>query len=102
MTEPVGGETPSKHRGLMPPWQPGESGNPAGRPKGARSKLTEAFLRVMQEDFEEHGEAVVRAVRAEKPADYLRTVAALMPKQVEGSDDPDTPPIKHSVALRFE
>ena len=23
---------------LMPPWKPGESGNPAGRPKGSRDK----------------------------------------------------------------
>jgi Family of unknown function (DUF5681) len=25
-------------------WKPGQSGNPAGRPKGARSKLGESFL----------------------------------------------------------
>jgi hypothetical protein len=36
--------------------------------------------------FELHGEAVIETVRKSKPADYLRIVAALVPKElsVEG------------------
>ena len=35
------------------PFVPGQSGNPAGRPKGARSKLGETFLKALAEDFDE-------------------------------------------------
>ena len=35
-----GEPTRQKHR----PWKPGESGNPAGRPKGSRNKLSEEFI----------------------------------------------------------
>lgn len=34
-----GENTPAK-TGLSAAWKPGESGNPAGRPKGARNKAT--------------------------------------------------------------
>ena len=39
-----GAIAPQKHRGLREPWKPGESGNPAGRPKGSRNKLSEEFV----------------------------------------------------------
>jgi hypothetical protein len=32
--------TPAKRRGGWTLWQPGQSGNPNGRPKGARNKIT--------------------------------------------------------------
>ena len=64
-------------------WKAGQSGNPAGRPKGSRNKLGEDFVRALQEDFTEHGKSVIATVRAEKPADYLKVVASLLPKQVE-------------------
>ena len=98
----TGEQTPEKHPNLREPWKPGESGNPNGRPRGARSKLTEAFLNALQQDFAEHGEAVVRAVRSERPADYLRTVAALMPKQVEGSEDGPPVGVRHEFAWKSE
>lgn len=78
-----GENTPDKHRGLSEPWQPGQSGNPAGRPKGSRNKLGEAFIQALHADFEAHGEKVIEAVRKEKPAEYLKVVASLLPKQVE-------------------
>jgi hypothetical protein len=34
------------------PFEPGQSGNPAGRPKGARNKLSEVFLQALAEDFD--------------------------------------------------
>jgi hypothetical protein len=33
-----------QHRNLLPPWKPGQSGNPLGRPKGSRNKLAEQFF----------------------------------------------------------
>lgn len=60
----------------------GKNGGP-GRPKGSRNKLGEAFVTALQADFEEHGETVIATVRAERPADYLKVIASLLPKQVE-------------------
>jgi hypothetical protein len=40
-------ERPAQQRGLRPPWKPGESGNPAGRPR--RKPLTDALIRILRE-----------------------------------------------------
>ncbi len=65
------------------PFRPGQSGNPAGRPKSARSKIGERFLQALHADFDDHGEGVIVRVREEEPATYLRLVAALLPKEIE-------------------
>lgn len=64
-------------------FKPGVSGNPAGRPKGARSRLGEDFLNALRDDFAEHGIEVVRKVRVKKPEVYLKIVADLMPKELQ-------------------
>ncbi len=65
-------------------WRPGQSGNPAGRPKGARSKLSEVVLEEVFADFQAHGAEAVRRVREQSPEKYLTLVASLVPKEVEG------------------
>src|SRR5262245_24927644 len=57
-----------------------------GRMKGSRNKLGADFLYALQRDFEEHGEAVIRIVRVEKPAEYLKVIASILPKELEISD----------------
>ena len=57
-------------------------GNP-GKPKGCRHKLGEAFISALHEDFQEHGVRVIETVRSEKPDQYLKVVASLLPKQFE-------------------
>ena len=60
---------------------PGNSGN-GGRPKGARSKLSEAFLADVQADWEQHGPQVIEAVRTEKPDQYMKVIASILPKDL--------------------
>jgi len=67
-------------------FQPGKSGNPAGRPKGSRTKLGEAFIAAMYDDFQEHGVEVIEAVRTEKPDQYLKVVASILPKEIEAGE----------------
>jgi hypothetical protein len=61
----------------------GQSGNPAGRPKGARNKVSEKLLEALALDFDTHGKAVIEKVRSDRPHEYLKIVASLVPKQME-------------------
>ena len=80
LADPCAPDKTGKQQGC---WQPGQSGNPEGRPKGSRNKLSEEFLRAFAQDFEQHGAAVIETVRQERPQDYLKVAASLMPKQME-------------------
>lgn len=59
----------------------GKKGGP-GRPKGSRNLLGEAFLSAMHEDFEAEGVAAIVKVREEKPDQYLKVIASLLPKEL--------------------
>ena len=72
---------------LRPPWQPGQSGNPLGRPKGSRNKLGEDFVRALSEDFQEHGMAAIQTVRVDDPAAYLKVIAQVVPKELNIKTD---------------
>lgn len=58
------------------------TGNAKGRPKGSRNKLGEDFISALAEDFEKHGAETIKKVREEKPAEYVKVVASLMPKEL--------------------
>jgi len=62
-------------------WPPGESGNPAGRLRGSRNRLSEAVICALLRDFEKHGEKAIARVREENPAMYLKVFAMVLPRQ---------------------
>lgn len=59
-----------------------EGNRGGGRQKGSRNKLGQAFLTDLQEDWETHGKMVIQTVRAEKPDQYLKVVASILPKEL--------------------
>jgi Family of unknown function (DUF5681) len=72
--------TEKKLRNLRP-FKPGQSGNPKGRPKGARNRLGTQFLEALEADFNEFGAQAIALVREKKPEIYMRVVADLLPKE---------------------
>jgi len=60
---------------IVPPKSP-------GRPKGARNKLGEAFIEALHDDFTSHGVVAIQTVRSEKPDQYLKVIASLLPKEM--------------------
>src|SRR4030081_168461 len=75
-------------RGAGVPFKPGTSGNPRGRPKGSRHRISEAFLAELSADFDQHGAAALRMAREAHPAAYIRVIASLLPKQSEKWPNP--------------
>src|SRR5262249_40078703 len=62
-------------------WQPGQSGNPAGRLRGSRNKLSEEVICALLRDFRKHGEKAIAKVRREQPGVYLRCLTLLVPRE---------------------
>ena len=62
-------------------WQPGQSGNPAGRTRGSRNALSEEVICALLRDFRQHGQEAVARVRRTQPAAYLKILALLVPRE---------------------
>ena len=73
-------------------FKPGNPGGP-GRPKGSRSKLSEAYLKALADDFDEHGVETIVKLREERPDIYVGAIGKLMPKLLElsGPDGAEIP-----------
>ncbi len=67
----------------LKPFKPGETGNPGGSAKGYRKTLQGDFLKQLAGDFRAHGREAIEQAREKDPLGYVRTVAQLLPKEVE-------------------
>jgi hypothetical protein len=56
-------------------------GNPAGRLRGSRNKLSEEVICALLRDFRKHGEKAIAKVRRTQPAAYLKVLALLVPRE---------------------
>ena len=78
------GTSTSKGRAnLLPPWKPGQSGNPAGRPIAARQRLTDAFIKDLSEHYSRCGAEIITRVAEQDPVSYMNIVARFIPKETE-------------------
>jgi hypothetical protein len=85
-------ENPLKpHSNLKPPIRPGEVRNPVGRPKGSRSKFSEAMVSDFLADWHQHGTDVLEQVRKKDPSTYLRVASVLVPKEMKVEVKQDAP-----------
>jgi hypothetical protein len=73
---------PEHRRVIGRPFQPGQSGNPLGRPKGARNKLAGHVLDDVAAHWATHGLAIMDKAAKDDPTGYLRFVGALLPKDI--------------------
>jgi hypothetical protein len=82
--EPPTEEKQEKQMSSETQFKPGDPRTKTGgRRKGSRDRISTALLEAIAEDFEKFGTEAVRITRAEKPAEYLRICASLLPREFE-------------------
>ena len=69
-------------------FKPRQSGNPAGRPKGSRNKLSEEFFRDLCDAWKAFGKPALETMAMLYPVEFVRMVASLMPKEPEATIAP--------------
>ena len=67
------------------PWQPGQSGNPNGRPVGARGRFSERFVNDIADAWGKYGAAIVEQMATTEPVRFAELCARLIPKDVQVS-----------------
>lgn len=72
-------------------WKPGQSGNPNGRPIGARARISEKLLADLAGVWEEHGASVLQRLAVTEPAKLAQIAYGLLPRDVFISVEQRTP-----------
>jgi hypothetical protein len=66
-------------------WQPGQSGNPTGRPVGSRTVFSQGFLKDLAAVWAVHGKQTMISTAQTNPAVFFATCARLIPADVRVS-----------------
>jgi hypothetical protein len=80
--EAASDNTEEKQSGLIP-FKPGQSGNPSGRPKGSRSRISEKFLTKLEDIFDRRGDDALEKAVTANPMKFIQLVAGLLPARLE-------------------
>jgi hypothetical protein len=59
----------------------------SGRAKGVRNRISTAFLEALAKDFDEGGEIAIKLMRVERPSEYVKCIASLLPKELDINDN---------------
>lgn len=79
-------------------FKPGNQRGP-GRPKGSKNKISEDFLQSFHKVWLEHGEAALQRMVEERPAEFIKVAAGLIPKDFHIQQTTDERPKGISIAL---
>jgi hypothetical protein len=82
--ENTGGKQ-GREKQALTQFKPGQSGNPKGRPKGSRNKLSEDFLADLHESWLAFGKPALMTAAWTDPVAYVRVVASLIPRELEAT-----------------
>jgi hypothetical protein len=66
-------------------WQPGQSGNPAGRGVGTRNRFSEKFVSDIAAVWDQHGAKILETMASEEPARFAELCGRLIPRDVQVS-----------------
>ena len=83
MVEPEINVPTNRINGRM--WQPGESGNPNGRPIGDRGRFGQRFVADLRDAWEKHGAAALEQTAKLYPDRFVGICSHLIPKDVSVS-----------------
>src|SRR6516165_10948371 len=72
--------------GIGKPFQKGMA-KIGGRVKGSRNKISEAFLKDLAAEWEVSGPDALKVMAKEEPGNFVKVVAALLPKEFEIEDN---------------
>jgi hypothetical protein len=72
----------ANYEGDMSKFQKGNTANRSGRPEGVRSRFAARFLQDLLKEWTEHGAAVLRIARIERPLEFAKLAASCLPKEL--------------------
>ena len=58
-----------------------------GRQRGTRNRLSGVFLEALLKEFDEFGAEAIRICRVERPHEFIKIIASILPKEFELTDN---------------